>query len=320
MIELPTLADIETAAERIRPYARRTPVLSSRSLDELASAQLFFKCENFQRCGAFKFRGACNAILSLDEACAVRGVATHSSGNHAAALAHAASLRGMGATVVMPSNANAAKRAAVEHYGGVVHTCGEGLDDRERMLAGIVAKSGATVIHPYNDPRIIAGQGTAAKEMLEHVPGLEIVLCPIGGGGLISGAALAVKSIQPETLVIGAEPAGADDAFRSLEAGRIVTCDKPVTMADGLRANLGDLTFAAIQSHVARIVTVSEASIARAMRLVWERMKILIEPSAAVPVAALLEVPDQFVGQRVGIILSGGNVDLDHLPWSAHDQ
>lgn len=315
MTELPTLEEIRTAAQRIQPYARRTPVLSSRGLDALVSAHLFFKCENFQRCGAFKFRGACNAILSLDEECAAHGVATHSSGNHAAALAHAARLRGLHATVVMPSTANPIKRTAVEHYGGQIHSCGEALNDREQTLASIVAESGATVIHPYNDPRIIAGQGTAAAELLEQAPGLDIVLCPIGGGGLISGTAIAVATIQPDTLVIGAEPAGADDAYRSLETGRIITCDEPLTMADGLRANLGELTFAAIQAHVGRIVTVSEASIARAMRLVWERMKILIEPSAAVPVAALLETPEPFVGQRVGVILSGGNVDLDNLPW-----
>lgn len=315
MTELPTLAGIRIAAQRIEPYARRTPVLSSRSLNDLLSAHLFFKCENFQRCGAFKFRGACNAILSLDEEDAAHGVATHSSGNHAAALAHAASLRGMHATVVMPSTANPIKRTAVEHYGGKIHSCGEALNDREQTLASIVAESGAIVIHPYNDPRIIAGQGTAAAELLEQAPDLDMVLCPVGGGGLISGTAIAVAAIQPDTLVVGVEPAGADDAYQSLNAGHIITCDEPLTMADGLRANLGELTFAAIQSHVGRIVTVSEASIGQAMRLVWERMKILIEPSAAVPVAALLEAPEHFVGQRVGVILSGGNVDLDNLPW-----
>lgn len=317
MAELPTLEEIESAAHRIEAYAHRTPVLTSQNLDELVLAHLFFKCENFQKCGAFKFRGACNAVLSLDEESAARGVATHSSGNHAAALAYAARLRGIHATVVMPSNANPKKKAAVEHYGGQVHTCGEALSDRERTLERIVAATGATIIHPYNDARIIAGQGTAARELLEQVPGLEIVLCPIGGGGLISGTAIAVAGIQPRTVVMGAEPAGADDAYRSLEAGRILTCDEPVTMADGLRANLGHLTFAAIQTHVKCIVTVSEVAIAQAMRLVWERMKIVIEPSAAVPMAALLEAPEQFAGRRVGIILSGGNVDLDQLPWGA---
>ncbi len=317
-----TIDQITEAAERIRPYAYRTPVFTCESIDALAGARLFFKCENLQKAGAFKFRGACNAVFSLYEAEARRGVATHSSGNHAAALSLAARLRGIPVHVVMPNTAPAVKKAAVEGYGGRITWCEPTLEARETTLAKVVARTGATFIHPYNNPRIIAGQGTAALELLsqgtpagEDAPGLDMVLAPVGGGGLLSGTTMAVSEISPSTKVIGAEPANADDAYRSLQAGHIVPSGDPQTIADGLRTCLGELTFAIIRERVERIVTVSEEAIVGAMRLVWERMKIIIEPSAAVPVAVVLGDDLDVSGQRVGIILSGGNVDLEKLPW-----
>ncbi len=312
---LPTIADIRAAAERIGPYAHRTPVLTCASLDAMTGAALFFKCENFQRVGAFKFRGAANAVLSLTNEEAVRGVATHSSGNHAAALALAARLRGIPAHVVMPCTAKAVKRAAVAGYGARIVPCEPTLAAREATLADVVAATGATVIHPYNDARVIAGQGTAALELLADVPGLDVVMAPVGGGGLLSGTAIAVAGASPNTRVVGAEPAAADDAFRSLEAGRIVPSADPRTIADGLLTSLGTLTFAAIRERVSEIVTVSEEAIVVAMRHTWERMKIVIEPSSAVPLGALLEGKLPAAGRRIGVILSGGNVDLADLPW-----
>lgn len=313
---VPTLQDIQRAAERIRPYAHRTPVLTSASLDRMVGAHLFFKCENFQKVGAFKFRGACHAVLSLSEEEAARGVATHSSGNHAAALALAARTRGIRAFIVMPKDAARVKKAAVAEYGGQIIFCEPTLTSREATLAEVVQETGATVVHPYNDHRVIAGQGTVALEFIQEVPHLDSLMAPVGGGGLISGTAIVVSELSPDTQVIGVEPAGADDAFRSVRAGRRIPCHQPRTIADGLRASLGDLTFSIIKRRVNRIVTVSEEAIVAAMRIVWERMKIVIEPSAAVPVAALLERKVDLAGQRVGIILSGGNVDLDGLPWS----
>jgi len=315
MSDLPTLDDVRRAAERIAGQAHRTPVLTCAGLDEMVQARLFFKCENFQKAGAFKFRGALNAVLSLSQAEAGRGVATHSSGNHAAALALAARLRGIPAQVVMPDNSPRVKRAAVAGYGGRITLCRPTLQDREETLARIVRETGATEIHPYNDARIIAGQGTAALELLAEVDGLDLVLAPVGGGGLISGTAIAVKGLSPRTGVIAAEPAGADDAWRSLQEGRIVPSIEPKTIADGLRTSLGPLTFAVIRDKVDRIVTVSEEAIVAAMRHVWERMKIVIEPSSAVPLAALLEKKIDPAGLRIGLILSGGNLDLDRLPW-----
>ncbi len=312
----PTLTDIRAAADRIGPYAHRTPVLTCSSLDVMTGASLFFKCENFQKVGAFKFRGACNAVFSLTEEQARRGVATHSSGNHAAALSLAARLRGVTAHVVMPSTSRAIKRAAVEGYGGRIVLCEPTLAAREATLEKVVAETGATVIHPYNDPRVVAGQGTAALELLEEVPVLDVVMAPVGGGGLLSGTAIAVAGLSPSTRVIAAEPAGADDAFRSMQRGSIVPSTNPKTIADGLLTSLGTRTFAIIRERVERIVTVSEAAIVAGMRHVWERMKILIEPSSAVPVGALLEGKLPVSGLRVGVILSGGNVDLGSLPWN----
>ena len=310
-----TFADVLAAAERIRPHARRTPVLTCGTLDGLAGARLFFKCENFQKVGAFKFRGACNAVLSLAEDEARRGVATHSSGNHAAALSLAARLRGVPAHIVMPRTAPRVKQAAVAGYGGRIRFCEPTLEARETTLAGVVAETGATVIHPYNDPRVIAGQGTAAMELLEDVPDLDIVIAPVGGGGLLSGTAVAVTAMAPAARVMAGEPAAADDAYRSLQEGRIVPSLDPVTVADGLRTSLGTNTFAIIRRRVDRILRVEEDAIVAATRLVWERMKILIEPSSAVPVATVLGHPDVFRGACVGVILSGGNADLDHLVW-----
>lgn len=312
---LPDLAAIRLAAQRIANVAHRTPVLRSQYFDRTTGASVFFKCENFQKVGAFKFRGAANAVLSLSDEEARRGVVTHSSGNHAQALALAAQLRGIRATIVMPEGAPAVKRAAVAGYGAEIVTCAATVAAREAAAAEVVRRTGGVFIHPYNDPRIIAGQGTAALELLEEAPELDYVLAPVGGGGLLSGTAIAVHALRPAAKVIGAEPAGADDAARSLAAGHILPSDHPQTIADGLRTSLGELTFAALQKHVERIITVDDAATISAMRAVWERMKIIIEPSAAVPVAVLLENEDVFAGRRVGIILSGGNVDLDAPPW-----
>ena len=311
----PTLADVREAAERIRPFAHRTPVLTCSSLDLMVGASLFFKCENFQKVGAFKFRGACNAVFSLADEEARRGVATHSSGNHAAALSLAARLRGIPAHVVMPRTSRAVKQAAVAGYGGRIVLCEPTLSAREATLAEVVAETGATVVHPYNDPRVIAGQGTAALEFLEDVPSLDVVMTPVGGGGLLSGTAISVTALSPATRVVAAEPVGADDAFRSFQEGRIVPSVNPQTVCDGLLTSLGTLTFAIIRQRVSQIVTVTDPATIVAMRHVWERMKIVIEPSAAVTLGALLEGKLAASGLRVGIILSGGNVDLSALPW-----
>jgi len=311
----PTLADVLAAAERIRPHAHRTPVLTCRALDDMSCARLFFKCENFQKVGAFKFRGATNAVFALSEEDARRGVLTHSSGNHGAALALAAHLRGIPAIVVVPANAPPVKRAAIAGYGARIVPCEPTLASREETAARVLAETGATLVHPYDDDRIIAGQGTAALELLADVPELDIVLAPIGGGGLVSGTAIAVAGVSPTTRVIAAEPAAADDAWRSLRAGKIIPQTDPRTVADGLRTSLAPRTFAILRELVADIVTVSEEEIIRAMRHVLERMKIVIEPSSAVPVAAVLSGRLDVAGRRVGIILSGGNVDWDRLPW-----
>lgn len=311
----PALEDLRAAATRIAPHARRTPVFTSRTLDELAGAACFFKCENVQRAGAFKFRGACNAVYSLPSDAAARGVVTHSSGNHAQALALAARLRGLPAHIVMPANVLAVKRAAVEGYGGRVTLCEPTLAAREAAAARIQRETGAELVHPYDDFRVIAGQGTAALELIEEISGLDALIAPVGGGGLLSGTAIAAAALGPGAAVYGAEPAAADDALRSLRAGRIIPMENPKTLADGLLTSLGEKTFPIIRDRVRDILTVSEDEIVAAMRLVWERMKILIEPSAAVPVAALLARRAQPLGTRIGVILSGGNVDLDRLPW-----
>ena len=314
--DLPTLADVRKAAERIRPFARRTPVLTASSLDALLGVKLFFKCENFQRVGAFKFRGACNAVQSLSRAEAARGVATHSSGNHGAALALAARLRGAPCTVVVPRNAPAVKRAAVAAYGAHVVLCEPTLEARERTLAEAVGESGRMVVHPYDDARVIAGQGTAALELIEEVSDLDALLVPIGGGGLASGTALTVRGSSPGTRVVAVEPQGADDAYRSFRSGERLPSVAPDTIADGLLTSLGVRNFELVRRHVDDIVRVSDDAIVHAMRLVWERMKIVVEPSGAVPLAALLDgAVEGLAGQRIGIVLSGGNVDLDRLPW-----
>ena len=311
----PTLTDIRQAAERIRPYAHRTPVLTCASLDQQVGAQVFMKCENLQKVGAFKFRGACNAVFSLTDEEATRGVATHSSGNHAQALALAARIRGIPAFIVMPENAPTVKKAAVAGYGGQITFCEQTLQSRESSLAQVVEETGATVIHPYNTHQVIAGQGTATLELLEEIPDLEVVIAPVGGGGLLSGTSIAAQGISADIRVIGAEPEMADDAYRSLQAGHIIPSENPRTIADGLLTSLCDLTFSIIQQNAEQIVTVSETAILEAMKFVWERAKIIIEPSAAVPVALLWERKIDLTGLRVGAILSGGNVDLDRLPW-----
>jgi threonine dehydratase len=312
----PDLAAIRDAVARIAPHAHRTPVLTSRTLDQRFGARLFFKCENLQRVGAFKFRGAANAVFSLSDTEAARGVATHSSGNHAQALALAARLRGIPAHIVMPENSPAVKVEAVRGYGGQIVFCEPTQAAREATLAGVVEKTGACFVHPYDDPRVIAGQATCALELLEQAGPLDAILVPIGGGGLASGTLLACGFTSPATSVYAVEPKGADDAFRSVRDGCIHPSTNPRTIADGLRTSLGTLTFPIVKALVRDIVTVEEGSIVAAMRLVWERMKLLIEPSAAVPLAALLEDRVHLEARRVGIILSGGNVDLGTLPWS----
>jgi threonine dehydratase len=311
----PTLDDIRRAAERIRPYAHRTPVLTCASLDRETGAHVFLKCENLQKVGAFKFRGAANAVFSLSEAETAHGVATHSSGNHAQALALAARLRGLPAIIVMPRTAPAVKKAAVAGYGARIVFCEPTLAAREAALDEVVAATGAHVVHPYDDDRVIAGQGTAALELLEEIPDLDIVMTPVGGGGLLSGTSIAVAALDPRVRTIGAEPEMADDAWQSLQAGRIIPSVNPTTIADGLRTSLSPRTFAIIRQNVERIVTVSEKAIVTGMKYIWERAKIIIEPSAAVPIGALWERKLDVTGLRVGVILSGGNVDLEKLPW-----
>ena len=311
----PALTDLRQAAERIRPYAHRTPVITCASLDQRVGAHVFLKCENLQKVGAFKFRGACNAVFSLTDEEASRGVATHSSGNHAQALALAARLRGIPAYIVMPENAPAVKKAAVAGYGGQITYCEPTLQARETTTAQIVKTTGAPVVHPYNNHNVIAGQGTATLELLEEIPGLDVVIAPVGGGGLLSGTAIAANGLAPRVRVLGAEPELADDAHRSLQAGHILPSENPQTIADGLLTSLGTLTFPIIKEYVEQIVTVSEAGILAAMKFIWERAKLVIEPSAAVPVALLRERKIDLGGLRVGVILSGGNLDLDKLPW-----
>ncbi len=315
ILSVPGISEIRKAHQVIKEHAHVTPVLKSDKLNERTGAKVFFKCENFQKVGAFKFRGACNAVLTLPESEAERGVATHSSGNHAQALALAAKIRGIKAYVVMPENAPKVKVEAVKNYGAEVTFCESSLDARESTLAKVVAEHGATPIHPYNDSRIIAGQGTSALEFLESNPDLDIIMTPIGGGGLLSGTALVAKSVNPNIKVIGAEPEEADDAYRSFREGKLIPGYSTQTIADGLRTSLGELPFEIIKEKVDDIITVSEESIISSMRYIWERMNIIIEPSCAVPVAALFNNKDQFLGKRVGIIITGGNVDLDNLPW-----
>jgi threonine dehydratase len=312
-VDLPAIL---SAHERVRPHVHRTLVLTSSRLNQASGASLFFKCENFQKIGAFKARGATNAVLSLDEATARRGVATHSSGNHGAAVARAAKLRGIPAHIVMPSNSAKVKIRAVESYGARVVFCEPTEEAREATCADVIAKTGATLIHSFENPDVIAGQGTAAVELLEDVPDLDLIICPVGGGGLLAGTAVAAKSMRPNVKVIAAEPENADDAAQSFRAGRVIHTEKKFTIADGLRTNVGEPNFAIIRRYVDDIVTVTEDAITSAMRMIWETMKIVVEPSAAVPYAAVADNKIDIAGKRVGIILTGGNVDLDALPWN----
>lgn len=313
----PTLNDIHQAAKRIQPYIHRTPVLTNESLNQKVGAQVFLKCENLQKVGAFKFRGACNAVFSLRDEQAERGVCTHSSGNHAQALALAARLRGIPAYIAMPNTAPAVKKAAVASYGGQITFCEPTLEARETTLAKIVAETGANVVHPYNDERVIAGQGTAALELLEDIPDLDVIITPVGGGGLLSGISIAATETKPGIRVIAGEPEMADDAYRSLKAGEIIPSLKPKTIADGLLTSLGTLTFPIVRERVEQIVTVSEQGIIDSMKFIWERAKIVIEPSSAVAVGVLWERKIDLTGLKVGVLLSGGNVDLEKLPWQS---
>lgn len=315
MTNLPTFADIERAHQRIRPYIHRTPVMTSKSINEITGAELFFKCENLQKVGAFKFRGACNSVFALSDEEAKNGVCTHSSGNHAAALALAARMRGIPAYIVMPDNAPEIKKKAVAGYGAQITFCEPTQAARESTLAKVAERTGATEIHPYNYFNVICGQGTAAKELIEKTGHLDVVMAPVGGGGLLSGTALTTKALLPNARVIAAEPAGADDAFRSFYSKTLHPSVAPKTIADGLLTSLGSLTFPIVLANVDQVVTVSEEGIVAAMRMIWERMKIIIEPSSAVPLAAILENKIDVKGKKVGIILSGGNVDLGKLPF-----
>ena len=314
-MNVPTYTEVVQAHTRVLQYAHRTPILASESINRITGGKIFFKCENFQKVGAFKFRGAINAVMSLGDITAGGGVATHSSGNHAAALALAAQKRGVDAYVVMPENAPDIKKKAVAGYGATIFFCKPTLEAREASLAEVISETGATEIHPYDNSHVIAGQGTAAKELLEDEDNLDFVLAPVGGGGLLSGSALSVSHLSPVTKLIGCEPQGADDAYRSFQKGEIVPSINPQTIADGLLTSLGKRNFAIIKEKVHQIVTVSEDSIISAMRLIWERMKIVIEPSSAVPLGAILEGKIDTQNQRVGIIISGGNLDLEKLPF-----
>lgn len=312
---IPTLADMLIAHERIKPHIHRTPVLTSQFLDNLTGATLFFKCENLQKAGAFKARGASNAVFGLSDEQARRGVATHSSGNHGTCLSYAAGRRGIPCTVVMPHTAPQAKKDAVRGYGGVVVECEPSTTSREAVFAEVIAKSGAEFVHPYNDPRVIAGQGTCSREMLEQAPELDAIIAPIGGGGMISGTCLTVSNLAPKTRIYAAEPEQADDAYRSFKAGHIIADDAPETIADGLKVPLKDLTWHFVSNHVTDILTASEEDIVDAMKIIWKRMKIVMEPSSAVPLATILKNKNIFSGKRVGVVITGGNVDLDLLPW-----
>src|SRR5215469_5369152 len=312
---------IEAARERIAGKVSVTPVLTSDTLDAQRGAQLYFKCENLQKGGAFKARGATNAVFALTGTQAQRGVATHSSGNHAAALARAARLRGIRAHVVMPENTPRAKRAAVASYGAQITWCAPTLAAREQAAAEVVAATGATLVHPYDDLMVMAGQATAAVELMSQVPALDVILCPVGGGGLLSGTAVAAKTLHADIRVIGVEPAGADDAARSFRAGRLLPpAAPPNTIADGLRGALGVKPFAEIRRLVDDIITVPDEAIVRAMRELWEELRVIVEPSGAVAYAALGSGAVTLRGKRIGVILSGGNLDLDHLPWSIDTQ
>jgi threonine dehydratase len=314
-VALPTFAQIQDAAARIAPHARVTPVLRSDALDALAGAQLHFKCENLQRGGAFKFRGACNAVWALDEAAAARGVATHSSGNHGNALALAAATRGIRAHVVVPEGAVRAKLEAIERAGAVLHRCAPTQAAREAAVAQLVEDTGAVLVHPYADTQVMAGQGTIALELLAQAPELDALITPVGGGGLAAGVATAAHALRPALDLHAAEPAGADDAARSLARGERVTDVVPQTLCDGLRALIGEPNLAALREHRVGVVTVSDEETIAAMRLLWQELKLVVEVSSATAFAAVLKARERFAGRRVGVVLTGGNVDLDALPW-----
>ena len=314
-ISVPSYQDSLDAYARITPHIHRTPILTSRFLNELVGGEMFFKCENFQKAGAFKVRGACNAVFGLSDAEAARGVCTHSSGNHALSLSYAAGRRGIPCHVVMPHSAPQAKKDAVRGYGGIITECEPSTTSREAVFAEVQAKTGGNFVHPYNDPRVIAGQATCSRELIEDVPNLDAVVAPIGGGGMISGTCLTLSNIAPEIKIYAAEPDQADDAARSFRAGHIIADDAPQTIADGLKVPLKDLTWHFVKSHVTDILTANEDEIVDAMKLTWARMKIVIEPSCAVPLAVILKHKHLFAGKRTGVIITGGNVDLGRLPW-----
>ena len=317
---IPTLDDMLEAHERIKPYIHRTPVLTSRFLNELAGCEMFFKCENFQKAGAFKVRGASNAVFGLSDEAAKNGVCTHSSGNHALSLSYAAGRRGIPCNVVMPHSAPEAKKAAVRGYGGIITECEPSTTSREEVFAKVQAETGGDFVHPYNDPRVIAGQATCSREFLEQMEEMgvkpDMVVAPIGGGGMISGTCLTLSNLAPDVKIYAAEPLNADDAARSFKAGHIIADDAPNTVADGLKVPLKDLTWHFVSNYVTDILTATEEEIVEAMKLTWTHMKIIIEPSCAVPLAVILKNKDVFAGKKVGVIITGGNVDLDKLPWN----
>lgn len=308
-------ADVEAAHARIKPYIHETPILTSTYFNEVTGAELFFKCENFQKAGAFKVRGASNAVFGLDDEVAAKGVATHSSGNHALSLSYAAGRRGIPCTVVMPRTAPEAKKAAVRGYGGKIVECEPSTSSREATFAEVVAETGAEFVHPYNDPRVICGQATCSKELMSQVEGLDTVIAPIGGGGMVSGTCLTLSNIAPNVEIYAAEPEQADDAARSFRAGHIIADDAPVTIADGLKVPLKENTWHFVSNFVTDVLTATEEEIVDAMKITWQRMKIVIEPSCAVPLATILKNPEVFRGKRVGVIITGGNVDMNTLPW-----
>ena len=310
-----TIDHVKEAHARIKPYIHETPILTSEYFNKLTGAELFFKCENFQKAGAFKVRGASNAVFGLSDEMAEKGVATHSSGNHALSLSYAAGRRGIPCHVVMPRTAPEAKKAAVRGYGGIITECEPSTTSREAVFAEVQAKTGAEFVHPYNDPRVIAGQATCSLEILSRVENMDAVIAPIGGGGMVSGTCLTLSNLAPHIEIYAAEPDQADDAARSFRAGHIIADDAPVTVADGLKVPLKENTWHFVSQFVTDVLTASEQEIIDAMKLTWQRMKIVIEPSCAVPMATILRNPDVFRGKRVGVVITGGNVDLDKLPW-----
>ena len=310
-----TIDDVRAAHERIKPHIRRTPVMTSDYLNDLTGAQLFFKCENFQEAGAFKVRGASNAVFGLSDEMATKGVCTHSSGNHALSLSYAAGRRGIPCNVVMPRTAPQAKKDAVRRFGGTITECEPSTSSREATFAKVQAHTGGEFVHPYNDLRVITGQATCSAELLEQTNGVDAVIAPIGGGGMVSGTCLTVSNLSPETAIYAAEPEQADDAYRSFKAGHIIADDAPKTVADGLLVPLKENTWHFVSHHVTDIFTASEDDIVEAMKLTWKYLRVVMEPSSAVPLATILKNPDVFRGKRVGVIITGGNVDLDKLPW-----